>query len=361
MAVLFGKSWLRAELLEHVGDIAQIAGLRLAELSDGPGRGVRTATFNTGCGFTFTVLLDRGMDIHDARFRGVPLAYCAPGGIRRPEYFEPEGTGWLRNFHGGWLNTCGLTNVGLPGEDKWGAYGLHGRASNLPATLHGYGGIWHGDAYEIWLEAGIRESRFFGENMQLTRRFSTFLGASHVRITDRIQNLGSRPAPFMLLYHCNFGFPLLAPGSRIILSQKSVHPRDKAAKAGMAGHLVMDAPTQDYEEQVFFHQLHADSAGFATAALVNDNLALAGFVSYRQSELPNFIQWKQMGVGEYVLGLEPANCLVLGRAAEQERGTLQILQPGESRETVLILGAVSGETDVSDLVNRIQKRSPLNS
>ena len=38
-----------------------------------------------------------------------------------------------------------------------------------------------------------------------------------------------------------------------------------------------------------------------------------------------------MGEGLYVVGLEPANCHVEGRAVERERGTLQIMQPGEVR------------------------------
>jgi hypothetical protein len=39
-----------------------------------------------------------------------------------------------------------------------------------------------------------------------------------------------------------------------------------------------------------------------------------------------------MGHGAYVLGLEPANCGTEGRSKERARGTLQSLEPGESRE-----------------------------
>ncbi|MCG8604252.1 aldose 1-epimerase family protein, partial [bacterium] len=149
MATLFGKSWKRQELLDRVGDIRQIADVRLSELSDGAGRGVRMAEFQTGSGFSFTVLIDRGLDIHDASYNGLPVAFQSPAGISHPAYFEPESRGWLRNFHGGWLNTCGLTNVGVPGRDELGEYGMHGRASNLPAKLSGYGGKWLGDDYEM--------------------------------------------------------------------------------------------------------------------------------------------------------------------------------------------------------------------
>ena len=60
-----------------------------------------------------------------------------------------------------------------------------------------------------------------------------------------------------------------------------------------------------------------------------------------------------MGVGTYVLGLEPANCLVLGRATEHQRGTLRMLAPGESCETMLRLGVVEGREKIHWLVDGI--------
>ena len=63
----------------------------------------------------------------------------------------------------------------------------------------------------------------------------------------------------------------------------------------------------------------------------NDGSGLEVSIKYRRSEYPILVQWKMMGEGLYVVGLEPANCHVEGRCAERERGTLQILQPGEVR------------------------------
>ncbi|MBC7334516.1 MAG: DUF4432 family protein, partial [Actinobacteria bacterium] len=45
--------------------------------------------------------------------------------------------------------------------------------------------------------------------------------------------------------------------------------------------------------------------------------------------LPHLIQWKQMGEGEYVCGLEPANSLVRGRKIERQEGNLKFIKPGE--------------------------------
>ena len=108
---------------------------------------------------------------------------------------------------------------------------------------------------------------------------------------------------------------------------------------------------QGYAEQVFFHAPRADQGGMVTAAIVNRALdggqGLAAYVRYRQAELPNLIEWKQMGMGTYVVGLEPANCLVMGRAAERKRGTLQMLAPGESCSFLVELGAARGREGIA--------------
>jgi hypothetical protein len=71
----------------------------------------------------------------------------------------------------------------------------------------------------------------------------------------------------------------------------------------------------------------------ARCAIRNEESGVEVEVAYRTKELPYLTQWKMMGVGEYVIGLEPANCHVEGQVAEQEKfGTLKTLEPGEKVE-----------------------------
>lgn len=121
----------------------------------------------------------------------------------------------------------------------------------------------------------------------------------------------------------------------------------------------MDSPQAGYAEQVFFHDMIPAKDGFVTIMLVNDELQLAGYVSYRQKELPELIQWKQMGSGTYVLGIEPANCLVMGRDAERKRGALRMLAPGETCETLLRLGVVEGPQQIQQMIATIQSSQTL--
>lgn len=329
MTRLYQKKWTQQELLGHVGDVSQVGGVRLFTLADGPERGVRAAELRTAAGLRFTVYLDRGMDIGPAEYRGIPLAWVSPTGPAAPSFYEPQGIGWLRSFHGGLLTTCGLTQVGPPGEEDGEQLGLHGRISNTPARQVSQGDAWDGDTYTFWVEGRMREASVFGYNLELQRRISARLDEPRLVIEDQVTNMGDAPAPHMILYHINLGFPLLQAESRLVAPSEEVIPRDEAAAPGVADHSRFQSPTPGYAEQVFYHRMRAGSDGFVQVALVNDALRLALQLRYRQKELSEFTQWKQMGWGTYTLGTEPGNCRSEGRLAARERGALVEITPGQ--------------------------------
>ena len=343
MPRLFGKRYTRDELLRKIGRIEQVAGLRLYELEDGSERGVRAVDFDTGSGFCFTVLVDRGLDIGAATWNGRALAWRAPVGEVGPAFYEPHRLGWLRTFHGGLLATCGLTQAGVPNMDGDEELGLHGRISHIPARQVNHGGRWEGDEYRFWVEGQMREVSIFGHDLCLTRRISAKLGEPRLTVEDRVENLGYAPAPHMILYHCNFGFPLLGPNSRLAAPSLKVEPRDDVAVQGVDQHATFEKPTPGYAEQCFFHHLTADEAGFVVVKLINPELGLAFQLRYRREELPEFTQWKQVGQGTYVVGLEPGNCRPEGRSAARQRGALVELAPGDQRDYCLEMTILDGE------------------
>lgn len=63
MVSLWGRQWIRGELLARVCCLDQVAGVQLVEAGDGAERGVRLLHFTTGSGFGCDVLVDRGFDI----------------------------------------------------------------------------------------------------------------------------------------------------------------------------------------------------------------------------------------------------------------------------------------------------------
>lgn len=353
MAQLYGKQMSMAEILRHVGDITQVAGVRRFVLREGREEGVEAAELYTGTGFRFTVLIGRGLDISSADYRGMALAWRSATGDAHPAYYEPEGLAWLRSFFGGLVATCGLTTAGAPSTDQGQALGLHGRIGNIPAYAVWADGEWRGDDYWFWVQGKVRESIVFGENLVLTRRIEAKLGESRLWIHDRVENLGHEPSPLMVLYHINGGYPAVADGGKLLSASIEVRPRDEEAEKGKEEYAQFHFPTSGYKEKVYYHEIVPDGDGRVTTALANEALGFGFYVRYRKDQLPRFTEWKMMGEGTYVVGMEPGNCFVEGRAKERERGTLQYIQPGEVREFDLEIGVLDSAEAIRSLAEEL--------
>jgi hypothetical protein len=351
MPDLFGQRLTRDEIAQRVGRLDQAAGARPLVFDDGPARGMRGIDVWTGSGLEFTVLPDRCLDIGPARFAGMPLAWESSTGPVRPERYEPQGLGWLRSFGGGLVTTCGLRHFGGPEEDGGETFGLHGRASNLAAQDVAIERAWEGDAYAIRLRGRIAEAEVFKPTLVLERTISTALGSRHILLQDRVTNAGHAPSSAMLLYHVNLGWPLLSEHSRLVVNAATVEPRTEHAARGLKAHAAMAAPAPGFEEQVYRMDPRAGAGGLCRAALVNPRLAggLALILEWPKKALPYLTQWKMMGQGTYVLGIEPCNAPLLARAELRRRGLMPQLGPGESFETSLALRVAVGAEEIRDL------------
>ncbi len=156
----------------------------------------------------------------------------------------------------------------------------------------------------------------------------------------------------MMLYHINAGWPLVDTGTRLLTSAATTTPRDPAAAAGLAGARTCSPPFPDFAEQVFYHDCAADEEGYSAALLENRILTLGLLVRFRQKELRRLVEWKMMGEGTYVMGIEPANCGVGGRESERRAGTLEFLDPGEERCFEVQIGVADGEEEIANVISR---------
>ncbi|MDP3179589.1 MAG: aldose 1-epimerase family protein [Spirochaetaceae bacterium] len=321
----------RREILRRCGDATQLLGVKEYRLEGGRAAGVRAIDARNGSGLEFTALPDRGMDIAWLSLGGRNLSYIGSPGIAGPQYFDDRDLGWLRSFAAGFLTTCGLRNVGSPCEEGGESFGLHGRAANAPAEAVSADVDWEGVAPALRLSGRMREARVFGENLMLTRMIEAACGRNVLVIEDRVDNLGFREEPLELLYHFNLGYPLLDAGAEFLAPSRDVRPRDETARRGLPEWARAEAPTPSYSEQVFYHDLRSDGRGMTCVALVNRAARLGVALRFDLKELPRLTQWKMMGEGEYVMGVEPCNCPVEGRARAREAGALEILDPGAHR------------------------------
>ena len=213
----------RIEALRRVGNMDQFAGIRLAQLADGPGRGVTIAEFHNAAGLHFTVSPDRCMDIYDFSYKGINISFLSRNGMRSPMSYTALKGEFAQQWSGGMLSTCGLDNVG--GHCESGAiYPTHGRISAVPAERFGYSTRWENGDYLLEASGEMHQARLYGAHLSLSRRIQTSLNAKCVRISDTISNLDAKDEPFMLLYHCNFGSPLLAEGCRVLTTEAEYQP-----------------------------------------------------------------------------------------------------------------------------------------
>jgi hypothetical protein len=315
----------------------QIAGITTTRLEGGRAEGVCALDFRCGDGLRFTVLPDLCLDIAHLEYRGVPLVWSSRNGIVGPQYYNPQGSEWLRSFFGGLLTTCGLTQVGQPCDDNGEHLGLHGRIGNTPAQGVTVGAAWEGDDYVLSASGTMRESKVFGADLTLTRRIWIRMGERAIHVRDQVENHGSTTSPLMILYHCNTGFPLLGPDARLIVVDEHIEPKDEHSRQGLPEYTRFGPPQDGWSEQNYWHRVKPDVVGWCSAATVNETLdlpfgrGLGLAVRWRKSQLWNMVQWKQMGSGDYVAAMEPANCHTLGRCKERELGTLQYIAPGEVR------------------------------
>ncbi|MCU0500637.1 MAG: aldose 1-epimerase family protein [Anaerolineae bacterium] len=349
------REFSRAEVLRRVGNVNQVASARHVVLDDGRAKGVAAIDFDTGAGFRFTVLPDRGMDISSATYKGCNLVYLTPNGEVHPAYYEPQGAGWLHTFFGGLLTTCGLTTIGAPGRDGDDDLGLHGRYAAIPARQVCDRSRWDGDDYLLEASGVMEESQLFGDKLRLTRAIASRAGAKTLVIQDVVENFGYRPAPFTILYHINFGFPLLDGASRAVISAAESTPFNERSARGMAEMLAFSDPVAGCEEQNFQHRMAADAEGYAYAAMINPDLdgGLGVYIKFDRGALPYLNEWKMMGEGDYVAALEPCNAPCENRGALRQKGLLPFLAPGAVQEMRVEIGVLEGAAEIQSFERRV--------
>jgi len=344
----------RAELEKRTGHLSQLGGLKPYMLTDGFANGIRAVDFRTTKGLELTVLLDRAMDISEARYQGMSLCWRSASGDVGPSYYDPRGLGWLWTFFGGLLITCGLAQAGAPCADAGEELGLHGRISTSPAERVSFREEWEGDRLRLAVSGLVREARLFGPGLELRRTITAYGDGAGFSLRDTISNAGARTSPCMVLYHINTGFPLLDAHTELIAPSATVEPRDAAAEDGREDCAKMHAPVSGYEEKVYLYTMKPDPDGFVTVALINRRLGdgLGLRLRYRAAELPCFTEWKMLGDREYVLGLEPGNCFPLGRAAERAAGRLVELEVGQQITAGFEMEVVAGSAALDALARQ---------
>ncbi len=302
-------------------------GVDLVEVSNGP--------------LSFSVIPTRGMNLWRGFYQGTRLGWSSPvaDGPVNPAFVNLSGLGglgWLDGFDE-LLARCGLAWSGAPfeikslkpdGTESNMTFGLHGKIANTPAS---YLAVHVADEppHEVVIEGHVEESHLFGPQVRMITRISTTPGSNRLVVRDEFVNLKDQPMEMQVLYHWNFGPPLLEEGSRFAAPLRTITPRDPRAVEGLSGHDVYGPPQPGSTEQCYFYELHAQSGrGSGTLAMLrNRGGDQAVVLRFHKDQLPCFTLWKNTAGPRdgYVTGLEPATNYPNPRPFETARNRIVTL------------------------------------
>lgn len=305
----------------YIGHATQYYGVEEHRLVGGKGDGMRLLEITNGRGLEMTLSLDRGAGISRLRYKGVSVNYMSPCGYVAPAYYDPRDTQWLKGFTAGFLTTCGLNNVGSPCTDRGDVLPLHGDIDYTPAQqVH-----WEEREGKLHIHALVPSEVIFGAKLTLQRHIAVSLTDNTFTLEDTLRNEGDTLTPVEILYHMNLGYPLLDEDAMLKIPSVQVTPRDEEAARHLKSWQQVEKPQPGYKERCYFHTFE----GQGRAALYQPKLSMGLLIQFDPRNLNCFTQWKMMGVRDYVMGLEPGNCLPTGREAMRKDGQLKFLAPEE--------------------------------
>ena len=341
---------------DKICNTTQVGGIETSVLNDGLGRDVRIAWVNTGTGLRYKVVIDRGLDIAEAFYNEHCLTWLSHAGVTAPRPDSAHDFEWLYSFGGGLLATCGLTHTGDPEKDDDEDRGLHGRINNIPASIES---IVQPDLAARKLDMSItgivKQTRLFGVNYELKRTISSRIGEPTVRIHDVVTNLASQTMPHMILYHCNFGWPLVDEGADLIWKGKCESrglEMDDELFTGKHNYKKCQKPLNSHKgrEGCGFVDVKADRNGMCAIGINNRKLKMALVMKYSKKNLPWLCNWQHWGFGDYVCALEPGTNPPIGQIAARKQRHLVKIAPGRSRTYDLEISVLTDGAEINKFV-----------
>jgi hypothetical protein len=319
----------------------------MTTLHGGKQEGVQLVTIDNGA-MSIAVLPTRGMSIYEVQSGDVWLGWNSPVKEHvNPQFINLDGRGglgWLDGFNE-WMVRCGLEFAGHPGTDEFTtntgdagtmALTLHGKVGNIPASKVEIL-IDKTPPHRITLRGIVHERLFFGPKLELSAELSTVPGTTELRVEDAVTNRGGGSQEFQLIYHTNFGPPLLEEGAQVVAAAKELQPMNDHAAKGIDRWTQYGGPATGFIEEVYLIHPLADAEGRSCVLLKNKAADRGSSIRWTAKELPYLTIWKNTTseADGYVTGLEPATGFPFNRKVERAAGRLPVLKPDETRRFTL--------------------------
>lgn len=313
-----------APLVDLVADVGEIVA----------GGGERVLRIRLAGGLHLDVLLDHGLDLGQAWYGGVPVAWRSPNPVDPGPWAD-----WESRFRGGLLVTCGPDNIGEPRAGR----GQHGTHHATPAHDVTWRRFERGGEVVVEVRGRVAHTSLGGPRLVAERTISLATGSGSVSVDDVWRNVGAAPAGLALLYHVNLGAPLLAPGGQVDVGADAASTRTREPIPD--GRTPFDVPAIDvgHVPVVAEHRSpawdEARDGDLATATLTDAARVPVASVTWTTATLPRLDTWCFPQSGTWVLGIEPANAPLFGPERSQPWAGAPVLAPGEDLRSRLVVNA----------------------
>jgi hypothetical protein len=342
---------------EWGGNTAWTVALRT--LHGGRQEGVQVIEVDNGA-MTFTIVPTRGFEVWKAQAGKLRLGWDSPiKEIIHPSYVrltDNGGQGWVAGF-GGLMVRGGLSSFGSPVQDGSEQLTLHGHVDYIPAS-HVSVRYDASPVPRLVFRGIVNDVRTFGPQLQLVSEISTPIGKPEIAFDDTITNLSDAPEEIELLYHTNFGTPLLGAGAEFVAPVKQVAPMNAASgDGGLADWNHYSGPhPAPYTAKVFNMQLYGDTGGQTQAMLKSPDGSQGVLMRFDTKGLPYMSLWKNEVTPKagYVTGLEPGTGFPNPRPVERAAGRVPKLKGGESHHVHLTISALTSKSEVDNAARAIQ-------
>lgn len=303
-------------------------------LHGGKQEGSKIIILTSPNGLTTTLSPTRGMGIMNVTGKDIRLGWDSPvKEVVNPAFINLEsrnGAGWLEGFNE-MMVRCGFEWAGHPGIENGEMRTLHGKAGNTPASEVEIE-ISEVAPYEIKIRGLIKESTFKKADLQAMTEFCYTPGTHSFTIHDSLTNHSDYTRDYQIMYHGNFGRPLLEKDAQFIAPIKEISPFNDYAQSGLQNYSTYLGPTKDFDEMVFNIVPYSKADGYTLAALHNKDGSKGVAVEFNVNELPYITFWKNTDTDKqgYVTAIEPGTNYAYAASIEREQGRIRQIEPGKT-------------------------------
>ena len=309
-------------------------------------------------GLTINLSPTRGLGIVNVEGNGIRLGWDSPvKEIVNPKYMNLEsrgGAGWLDGFNE-MMVRCGFEWTGHAVQADGMMYTLHGRAQNTPVSKL-FVEVEDQAPFTITIRGLIKENTFKKSNFETWVAIRHVPGSKEFTVHDILTNLSDYDRDYQIIYHSNFGTPILEQGAKFVAPVKEISPFNEYAATGLKNWQTYQGPTKGFDEMVYNIFPYSDANNQTQVMLTNNASDKGVGIAFNTQQLPVLTLWKNTDTLKqgYVTGIEPGTSFAYPVTIEREQKRVPQLGAGKSTEFILTYSLLSNKEEVANYEAKIK-------